>query len=52
MKPSLVSTFAFANPVVALLLGFLILGERLEVTAQLACLATLAGVVMIIFGRR
>ncbi|MDH4565859.1 EamA family transporter [Pseudomonas sp. BN414] len=52
VKPSLVSTFAFVNPVVALLLGFVILGERLEAAALLACLATLAGVVMIIFGRR
>lgn len=52
VKPSLVSTFAFVNPVVALLLGFMILGERLEVAALLACLAILAGVVLIIFGRR
>ncbi|MNE92639.1 putative inner membrane transporter YedA [compost metagenome] len=52
VKPSLVSTFAFVNPVVALLLGLLILGERLDATSLLACLATLAGVVLIIFGRR
>jgi drug/metabolite transporter (DMT)-like permease len=38
--------------VVALLLGYLILDERLSVTALLACLATLGGVMMIIFGRR
>ncbi|BAN47723.1 EamA family transporter [Metapseudomonas resinovorans] len=52
VKPSLVSTFTFVNPVVALLLGFLILDERLEATALLSCLAILVGVVMIIFGRR
>ncbi|WP_271411691.1 EamA family transporter [Pseudomonas sp. Q1-7] len=52
VRPSLVSTFAFVNPVVALLLGFLILGERLEVATLMACLATLAGVMLIIFGRR
>lgn len=52
VRPSLVSTFAFVNPVVALLLGYLILDERLSVTALLACLATLGGVMMIIFGRR
>ncbi|MDH4607326.1 EamA family transporter [Pseudomonas sp. BN102] len=52
VRPSLVSTFAFVNPVVALLLGFLILGERLDATSLMACLATLAGVVLIIFGRR
>ena len=43
VRPSLVSTFAFVNPVVALLLGYLILDERLSVTALLACLATLGG---------
>jgi drug/metabolite transporter (DMT)-like permease len=52
VKPSLVSTFAFVNPVVALLLGYLILGERLSLSAGLACMAILVGVSMIIFGRR
>ena len=52
VRPSLVSTFAFVNPVVALLLGFLILGEQLSLSAGLACLATLGGVSLIIFGRR
>ncbi|MDH4554976.1 EamA family transporter [Pseudomonas sp. BN417] len=52
VRPSLVSTFAFVNPVVALLLGFLVLGERLDSASLMACLATLAGVVLIIFGRR
>ncbi|WP_252274029.1 EamA family transporter [Pseudomonas subflava] len=52
VRPSLVSTFAFVNPVVALLLGYLILDERLTLSAGLACLAILAGVSMIIFGRR
>src|SRR5690606_22965282 len=52
VRPSLVSTFAFVNPVVALLLGYLILDERLSLSAGLACAAILAGVSMIIFGRR
>lgn len=52
VRPSLVSTFAFVNPVVALLLGYLILDERLGLSAGLASLAVLAGVSMIIFGRR
>lgn len=52
VRPSLVSTFAFVNPVVALLLGYLILGERLDAASLMACLITLAGVVLIIFGRR
>ena len=49
---SLVSTFAFVNPVVALLLGYLLLNEQLTLTALGACLATLLGVSLIIFGRR
>ncbi|MGB4075727.1 EamA family transporter [Pseudomonas sp.] len=52
VRPSLVSTFAFVNPVVALLLGYLLLGERLSLLAMLACGITLGGVVLIIFGRR
>ncbi len=52
VKPSLVSTFAFVNPVVALLLGYLILDESLSLSAGLACAAILIGVSMIIFGRR
>lgn len=52
VRPSLVSTFAFVNPLVALLLGYLLLDESLSLTAQLACLVTLGGVSLIIFGRR
>ncbi len=52
VRPSLVSTFAFVNPVVALLLGYLILDERLTLATGLACATTLVGVSMIIFGRR
>ena len=52
VRPSLVSTFAFVNPVVALLLGYLLLDEHLSVVAMLACGITLGGVVLIIFGRR
>ncbi|AYC33549.1 EamA family transporter [Pseudomonas cavernae] len=52
VRPSLVSTFAFVNPLVALLLGYLLLNETLSLSALLACLATLAGVTLIIFGRR
>ena len=52
VRPSLVSTFAFVNPVVALLLGFLVLDEHLSLLAMLACGITLGGVMLIIFGRR
>ena len=49
---SLVSTFAFVNPVVALLLGSLLLIDELILTALGACLATLLGVILFIFVRR
>lgn len=49
---SLVSTFAFVNPVVALLLGYLLLNEQLSLITLGACLSTLFGVSLIIFGRR
>ncbi|MFI8479365.1 EamA family transporter [Pseudomonas sp. NPDC078700] len=52
VRPSLVSTFAFINPVVALLLGYLLLDEHLSTLAMLACGITLGGVMLIIFGRR
>ncbi|WP_286979096.1 EamA family transporter [Pseudomonas sp.] len=52
VRPSLVSTFAFINPVVALLLGYLLLGEQLSALAMLACVITLGGVMLIILGRR
>ncbi|WP_137817980.1 EamA family transporter [Pseudomonas sp. 2FG] len=52
VRPSLVSTFAFVNPLIALLLGYLLLDESLSLTALLACLVTLGGVMLIIFGRR
>jgi len=52
VRPSLVSTFAFVNPVVALLLGYLVLDEHLSLLAMLACGITLGGVMLIIFGRR
>jgi drug/metabolite transporter (DMT)-like permease len=51
VKPSLVSTFAFVNPVVALLLGYLLLNEQLSLIASLACLATLSGVSMMILAK-
>ena len=52
VRPSLVSTLAFVNPVVALLLGYLLLDEHLSFVAMLVCGITLGGVVLIIFGRR
>lgn len=52
VRPSLVSTFAFVNPLVAMLLGYLVLDEQLSLMTGLACIAVLGGVCLIIFGRR
>jgi drug/metabolite transporter (DMT)-like permease len=46
-KPSHVATYAYVNPVVALLLGHLVLGEALNGRVFLAAAITLAGVVII-----
>jgi drug/metabolite transporter (DMT)-like permease len=48
---SLVSTYAYVNPVVALVLGSVIAGERLEPLDLLAALIILSGVVLITTGR-
>lgn len=51
VRLSTVSTFAFVNPMVALLLGWLVLDEQLSTSTLLACAITLSGVVLLIFGR-
>ena len=45
--PARVSTYAYVNPAVAVLLGWLLAGERLDVRAGLAVLITLSAVVMV-----
>ncbi|MBO0685009.1 MAG: EamA family transporter, partial [Candidatus Dormibacteraeota bacterium] len=48
---SLVSTYAYVNPVVAVLLGVSILGEQLGPLQVVAALVTLAGVALIVSTR-
>ncbi|RJP61509.1 MAG: multidrug DMT transporter permease [Ignavibacteriales bacterium] len=47
---SLVSTYAYINPVIALFLGWLILGEALSLTIVLASIIILAGVYVVKLG--
>jgi drug/metabolite transporter (DMT)-like permease len=47
---SLVSTYAYINPVIALFLGWLILGEILSLTIVLASVVILAGVFVVKLG--
>jgi drug/metabolite transporter (DMT)-like permease len=44
---SLVSTFAYINPVIALFLGWIILGEKLNFQIAIAAAVIIAGVVMV-----
>ncbi|HYW32030.1 MAG TPA: EamA family transporter [Gemmatimonas sp.] len=46
-SPTAVGTYAYVNPVVAVLLGVLVLGERLPAQALLAMLVIVAGVAMV-----
>jgi drug/metabolite transporter (DMT)-like permease len=49
-SPTLVATYAFVNPVVAILLGALVLGEHLTVATLVAGAAIVAAVVLIVGG--
>ncbi|MGL6095464.1 MAG: EamA family transporter, partial [Fimbriiglobus sp.] len=50
--PALVGTYAFVNPVVAVLLGWLIGGEVVSHHTGLAAACVVAGVVLITLGNR
>jgi drug/metabolite transporter (DMT)-like permease len=47
LPPSLASVYAYINPIVAVLLGWLILDEQLNWTTAMSCLVTLTGVYMV-----
>ena len=44
---SLVSTYAYINPVIALFLGWLILGERLDLVIGIAAIIIIMGVILV-----
>lgn len=50
--PQLLSTYAFVNPVVAMLLGSLFAGELFSTQSLIGALIALAGVVLITLGRK
>ena len=50
-ETTLVSTYAFVNPVIAVLLGWLVLGERIEGSALLAAAVIIAAVGIITLAR-
>lgn len=50
--PSLTATYAYVNPVVAMLLGWLLIGETLSARTLVASAVILGGVVLITIGRK
>lgn len=51
-SPQLTATYAYVNPVVAIILGWLFLDERLTSRSMLASSIILAGVIMMTLGRK
>jgi drug/metabolite transporter (DMT)-like permease len=47
LPPSLASVYAYINPIVAVLLGWLVLQEHLNWVTGISCLVTLGGVYMV-----
>jgi len=52
VKPSLVSTYSYVNPIIALLLGWLILNEELNMRIILASSLVILGIVFIKLGKK
>jgi drug/metabolite transporter (DMT)-like permease len=50
--PSLVGTYAYVNPVVAIFLGWLIAGEHITAQQVIALMIILVGVVLVNFGKK
>ena len=49
VAPQKVATYALVNPVVALMLGAMVLGEKITATAMLAAIAVLVGIGLVLF---
>jgi len=52
VRPSLATSYAYVNPVIAVILGVWLAGEQITATGITAMLIILAGVVMVILGQR
>ncbi len=52
VRPALATSYAYVNPVLAVLLGVWLLGERITMTEISAMLVILAGVVLVVLGQR
>jgi len=52
VSPALATSYAFVNPVIAVLLGVFIANESLQTQSLLAMILVISGVVLVIFGER
>ncbi len=52
VRPSLATSYAYVNPVIAVLLGIWLVGERLNGAEVAAMAAILSGVVLVVLGQR
>lgn len=52
VRPALATSYAYVNPVIAVLLGAWLLGERIEAASVLAMLIILIGVALVALGQR
>jgi drug/metabolite transporter (DMT)-like permease len=51
-RPALVSSYAFVNPIVAIVIGYLLLGEVVSIISMIAMMIVLLGIVFITLGKR
>jgi drug/metabolite transporter (DMT)-like permease len=52
VRPALATSYAYVNPIIAVLLGIWILGERIHMIGMLAMVIIIVGVVLVAFGQR
>lgn len=51
VRPALATSYAYVNPIIAVLLGIWILGERIQTIGMLAMVIIIVGVVLVAFGQ-
>jgi drug/metabolite transporter (DMT)-like permease len=52
VRPALATSYAYVNPVIAVMLGIWFAGERIALPGVIAMLIILSGVVLVAFGQR
>ena len=52
VRPALATSYAYVNPVIAVMLGIWFAGERIALPGMMAMLIILSGVVLVIAGQR